>query len=51
MEIDLAKDNGVDIFIYNWDWYNGSQIMQEGLEQGFLKAPNNEKMKFARGFD
>ncbi|MBE6414280.1 MAG: hypothetical protein E7035_06990 [Verrucomicrobiaceae bacterium] len=51
MEIDLAKDNGVDIFIYNWHWYNGSQIMQEGLEQGFLKAPNNEKMKFAIMWD
>ena len=40
-EIDLAADNGIDVFIYDWYWYsNTGQYLQEGLEKGFLKAPN-----------
>ncbi|GAA4307589.1 glycoside hydrolase family 99-like domain-containing protein [Compostibacter hankyongensis] len=47
-EIDLAADNGIDVFIYDWYWYaNTGQYLQQGLEQGFLKAPNRNRMKFA----
>ncbi|HNX34197.1 MAG TPA: glycoside hydrolase family 99-like domain-containing protein [Kiritimatiellia bacterium] len=46
-EIDLAKDNGIDVFIYDWYWYSGVKNMEEALEQGFLKAPNRGRMKFA----
>ena len=47
-EIDLAADNGIDVFIYDWYWYEGvGQYLQEGLEKGFLKAPNNKRLKFA----
>lgn len=47
-EIDLATRNGIDIFIYDWYWYaNTGRYLQDGLEKGFLKAPNNMKMKFA----
>ena len=47
-EIDLAADNGIDCFIYDWYWYsNTGQYLQEGLEQGFLKAPNRNRLKFA----
>src|SRR3954462_3729910 len=31
-EIDLATDNGIDVFIYDWYWYEPSgQYLQEGL--------------------
>jgi hypothetical protein len=47
-EIDLAADNGIDCFIYDWYWYsNTGPYLQEGLEKGFLKAPNQNRMKFA----
>ncbi|HEY4064924.1 MAG TPA: glycoside hydrolase family 99-like domain-containing protein [Puia sp.] len=47
-EIDLASSHGIDVFIYDWYWYEKTgQYLQEGLEKGFLKAPNRRKMKFA----
>ena len=47
-EIDLAADNGIDCFIYDWYWYaTTGQYLQEGLEKGFLKAPNRNRLKFA----
>ena len=47
-EIDLAADNGIDCFIYDWYWYsNTGKYLQEGLEKGFLKAPNRNRLKFA----
>ncbi len=47
-EINLAAGNGIDVFIYDWYWYeNTGRYLEEGLEKGFLKAPNNGRMKFA----
>lgn len=46
-EIELAANHGVDVFLYDWYWYNGVKNMEEGLEQGFLKAVNKDKLKFA----
>ena len=47
-EIDIAADNGIDCFIYDWYWYsNTGQYLQEGLEKGFLKATNRNRLKFA----
>ena len=46
-EIDLASDHGIDVFLYDWYWYSGVKCMEEALEQGFLKAPNRNRMKFA----
>jgi hypothetical protein len=47
-EIDLAANNGVDCFIYDWYWYsNTGPYLQEGLEKGFLQAPNRNRLKFA----
>lgn len=47
-EIDLAADNGITCFIYDWYWYsNTGQYLQEGLEKGFLKAPNRNRLQFA----
>jgi hypothetical protein len=46
-EIDLAADHGIDVFLFDWYWYSGVRIMEEGLERGFLKAPNRQRLKFA----
>jgi hypothetical protein len=46
-EISAAADAGIHAFMVDWYWYNGTQILQEQLEQGFLKAGNRDRMKFA----
>lgn len=49
-EIDLAADHGVDVFLYDWYWYEqvpGNRYLHDGLEKGFLKAPNRNRLKFA----
>jgi hypothetical protein len=46
-EIDLAADHGIDVFLFDWYWYSGVRIMEEALERGFLRAPNNRRLKFA----
>ncbi|WP_027483457.1 glycoside hydrolase family 99-like domain-containing protein [Deinococcus pimensis] len=46
-EIDLAADHGVTAFLYDWYWYDGAPFLHDGLERGFLGAPNHERLKFA----
>lgn len=49
-EIDLAADHGVDVFIYDWYWYEavaGNKYLHDQLEKGFLKAPNRNRLKFS----
>ncbi|HEY3284083.1 MAG TPA: glycoside hydrolase family 99-like domain-containing protein [Armatimonadota bacterium] len=45
--IDLAADHGLTTFLYDWYWYDGKPYLQGGLEDGFLRAPNRPRMKFA----
>jgi hypothetical protein len=44
--IDAATDHGVNIFVYDWYWYNGGPFLESALNDGFLKAANNGKMQF-----
>ena len=46
-EIDLAASSGINVFMIDWYWHMGTMFYQEQLEEGFLKAPNRNKMKFA----
>ena len=46
MEINAAVDHGVNVFIYDWYWYDGRPFLEGCLNDGFLKARNNQKMKF-----
>lgn len=46
-EIDLAADAGIDVFLYDYYYYNGQITQEESIERGFLKAPNRSRMKFA----
>ena len=44
--IDAATDHGVNAFIFDWYWYKDGPFLECSLNNGFLKAKNNEKMKF-----
>lgn len=46
MEIDTALKYGVNVFIYDWYWYDGRPFLENCLNDGFLKADNNSDMKF-----
>ena len=46
-EIDLAADHGIDAWLVDWYWHNGTQFYHEQLERGFLKATNRDRLKFA----
>lgn len=46
MEIEEATNHGVNVFIYDWYWYDGRPFLENCLNDGFLKANNNKKMKF-----
>lgn len=46
MQIDAAADHGVNVFIYDWYWYDGMPFLEGCLNEGFLKARNNHRMKF-----
>ena len=46
MEIEAAVDHGVNVFIYDWYWFDNRPFLEQCLNNGFLKAKNNHKMKF-----
>jgi len=46
MQIAAAADHGVNVFIYDWYWYDRMPLLEACLNDGFLKARNNSRMKF-----
>lgn len=46
MQIEAAVNHGVNVFIYDWYWYDHRPFLEQCLDEGFLGAPNNSKMKF-----
>lgn len=46
MEIEAAVSHGVNVFIYDWYWYDKRPFLEQCLDNGFLKARNRNKMKF-----
>ena len=46
MEIEAASDYGVNVFIYDWYWYDRRPYLEQCLNDGYLKAKNNHKVKF-----
>ena len=46
MEIDAATEHGVNVFIYDWYWFDRRPFLETCLNNGFLKARNKNKMKF-----
>lgn len=45
-KINAATSHGINVFIFDWYWYDGKPFLEETLNSGFLKANNNDKMKF-----
>lgn len=45
-QIDEATKHGVNVFIYDWYWFDHRPFLEQCLDDGFLKAKNNEKMSF-----
>jgi len=45
-QIDLAVSHGVNVFAYDWYWFDGRPFLENCLNDGFLKAKNQHKMKF-----
>lgn len=45
-KIDAAVDHGVNVFIFDWYWYDNKPFLEDCINNGFLKAKNNKKMKF-----
>lgn len=46
MEINAALSHGVNVFIYDWYWYDRRPFLENCLRDGFLKAKNSDKMRF-----
>ena len=60
-KIDAAADNGVGMFLFDWYWYasptmggvpdlqgaGGGPFLDGALNDGFLHAPNRDRMQFA----
>ena len=46
MQIDAAVSHGVNVFIYDWYWYDRRPFLEQCLNEGFLGAANNQRMKF-----
>ncbi len=46
MQIDAAADHGVNVFIYDWYWYDNRPFLEQCLNNGYLKARNNDRVKF-----
>ncbi|MDE5646807.1 MAG: glycoside hydrolase family 99-like domain-containing protein [Muribaculaceae bacterium] len=44
--IDTALKYGVNTFIYDWYWFMNGPYLEGAVNDGFLKAANNEKMNF-----
>lgn len=44
--IDAAADHGVNVFIFDWYWFDEGPFLESSLNNGFLKAKNSDRMQF-----
>ena len=45
-QIECAVSYGVNVFIYDWYWYDNRPFLENCLNDGFLKAANCKDMQF-----
>ena len=45
-QIREASEHGVNVFIYDWYWYDNRPFLENCLRDGFLRAENREQMRF-----
>ena len=46
-KIAAAADHGIDAFIFDWYHYDDGPFLDRPIDQGFLHASNNNRIKFA----
>jgi len=46
-KIATAADHGIDVFIFDWYYYDDGPFLERPIDRGFLKAKNNNRIKFA----
>jgi len=46
-KIEAAVSHGIDVFIFDWYYYNDGVFLEQGLESGFMKAVNRKEMEFS----
>lgn len=46
-KIAVAADHGINSFIFDWYYTDSGKYLQSALEDGYLNAANNDKVKFA----
>jgi len=46
-KIAAAAEYGVNVFIFDWYYYNDGPYLDDALDEGFLHATNNARVKFA----
>lgn len=46
-KIAAAADHGINAFIFDWYYYNDGPFLNAAVDDGFLKATNNSRLKFA----
>ena len=46
-KIDAAASHGIDAFIFDWYWFDDGRFLERALDEGFLKAENNDLIKFS----
>lgn len=45
-KIAAAADHGVNVFIFDWYWYENQPFLEEALDSGYLRAGNNDRVRF-----
>lgn len=45
-KIAVAADHGIGVFIYDWYWNDDGPYLERALEQGYLRAANNDRVQF-----
>jgi Glycosyltransferase WbsX len=46
-KIDAAADHGIDAFIFDWYYYSDGPFLEKAVDDGYLKATNRARLKFA----
>ena len=46
-KIAAAADHGINGFIFDWYYYDDGPFLERPIDEGFLKATNNARIKFA----
>jgi hypothetical protein len=47
VKIDAAADHGLSAWIWDWYWYEDGPFLNRALDQGYLSAPNRDRLSFA----